>query len=46
MVITTSLDSETSSGDCFVGIPSSANFFIEFSFLIQCISVYWMRIFH
>jgi hypothetical protein len=34
MVITTSLDSETSSGDCFVGIPSSENFFIEFSFLI------------
>jgi hypothetical protein len=33
MVITTSLDSETSSGDRFVGIPSSENFFMAFSLL-------------
>ena len=39
----TSLDSDTSSGDCFVGIPSSENFFIEFSFLIDRFNVYRMR---
>ena len=39
----TSLDSDTSSGDCFVGIPSSENFFMEFSFLIDRFNVYRIR---
>jgi hypothetical protein len=33
MVIMTSLDSDTSSGDCFMGILSSENFLMAFSFL-------------
>lgn len=53
MVIMTSLVSEISSGDCFVGIPSSENFFMEFSFLIQdkrmtfhsfLLRIHWPRI--
>jgi hypothetical protein len=33
MVIMTSLDSDTSSGDCFMGILSSENVLMAFSFL-------------
>jgi DNA polymerase sigma len=33
MIIMTSLDPDTSSGDCFMGILSSENFLMAFSFL-------------
>lgn len=43
MVIMTSLDSDTSSGDRFVGIPSSENFFMASSLLniIDSVFVGW-----